>query len=466
MSSKVHIVFNTINDTDNLEGYVNEKICKPLHFKTTTFSNIDDQIRALKIKEMTEAISSKRKASSEPKVATTENIPHGLAVQQKLKKKIDCFLQETEAILSLGMDEQIIPNGQTVSYLLEDWKNYKKGTPFVKRVTNKSTLYFFRPDLIIENGELKDISADDVEMPSDLINLSLLSGQAYGQDVDWTKGVKVLLDALMGTAPPPLNILGAALLTMVWPNGSDTDWEVVYDNIRKIIIEELDEKTLTDTYAELSGVLDYISSEYKHLAEDPKTPKETLQSKLEFYNHTLYTKILSIFQDERYANAALGNFLIAASTHIALFQERALQDPNHLTDPSNSPYAKTLSQKAKEYAAHVEAVIPKLVASRAKEIGGLKIKKDCIVSSIGDLICSYSYYYTDGKTGKQSKNIGREGGEKALEKKCKTKAEKHRKDYIKQVKDTTNKELQETAGEVAKKWRKLADNPIPVIKAM
>ncbi|MFD2564596.1 insecticidal delta-endotoxin Cry8Ea1 family protein [Aquimarina rubra] len=466
MSSKVHIVFNTISDKDNLEGYINEKICKTVHFKTTAFSNIDDQIRASKIKEIAQTLSSERRTSSEPKVATTENIPNGLEIQQKLKQQIDCFLQETDAILPLGIGEEIIPNGQTASYLVEDWKNYKKGTPFVKRVTNKSTLYFFRPDLIIENGELKDISVADIEMPSDLINLSLLSGQTYAQDVDWTKGVKVLLDSLNGAAPPPLNILGAALLAMVWPNGGDTDWEVIYDNIRKIIIEELDKKTLTDTYAELSGVLDYISSEYRHLADDPKTPKETLQSKLEFYNHTLYTKILSIFQDTRYANAALGNFLIAASTHIALFQERALQDPNHLTDPSNSPYAKTLSQKAKEYANHVDAVIPKLVESRAKEIGGLKVKKDCTVSSIGDLICSYSYYYADKKTGKNSKDIGREGGEKALEKKCKSKAEKHRKDYIKQVKDGTNKKLQETAGEVAKKWRTLAENPIPTIEAI
>ncbi|WP_299314442.1 insecticidal delta-endotoxin Cry8Ea1 family protein [uncultured Aquimarina sp.] len=464
MSSKVHIVFNTINDKDNFEDYVNEKICKPLHIKTTTFSDIDDQIRTLKIKEMVQTLSSDRKATSEPKVATTENVPNGLEIQQKLKPQIDCFLQETDAILPLGINEQIIPNGQTSSYLLEDWKNYKKGTPFVKRITNKSTLYFFRPDLIVENGELKDISADTIELPSDLINLPLLSGQNYAIDADWTSGVKVLLDALMGAAPPPLNVLGAALLAMIWPNGANTNWEVIYDNIRKIIIEELDKKTLTDTYAELSGVLDYISGEYINLAEDPKTPKETLQSKLEFYNHTLYTKILSIFQDKRYANAALGNFLIAASTHLTIFQERAFQDPNHTNHPSASPYAKTLSQKAIEYAAHVEAMIPKLVASRVKEIGSLKIKKDCTVSSIGDLICSYSYHYIDGKTGKQSKDIGREGGEKALEKKCKTKAEKHRNDYIKSVKDTTNKKLQETAGEVSKKWRKLAKNPIPIIE--
>ncbi|WP_298548240.1 insecticidal delta-endotoxin Cry8Ea1 family protein [uncultured Aquimarina sp.] len=466
MSSRVHIVFNKITELNNLEGYVNEKICKPPTSKTMTFSNIEDQVKVLRTQEMIQSITSNLSADLEPKIATIENISNGLEIQQNLKQQIDCFIQETDAVIALGIGEEIVPNGQTASYLLEDWKNYKKGTPFVKRVTNKSTLYFFRPDLIIEDGKLKDISQEDIEMPSDLINLSLLSGQVYAQDADWTKGVKVLLDALMGTAPPPLNILGAALLAMVWPNGGDTNWQVIYDNIRKIIIEELDRKTLTDTYAELSGILDYISSEYKHLAEDPKTPKETLQSKLEFYNHTLYTKILAIFQEERYANAALGNFLIAASTHIALFQERALQDPNHLTDPSNSPYAKTLSQKAREYATHIDTVIPKLAASRVTKISGLKIYPDCTASSTGDLICSYSYYYVDSKTGKKSKYIGREAGKKALEKKCKANAEKHRKEYIAQVKANTTKQLQDTAGKVGEKWRMLAENPIPIIKSI
>jgi len=466
MSSKIHIVFNEVTDLDNLEGYINQKICTPLTNKRTSSLSLEDQVKALRMKEMAQNITSNLETNLTPKIATTENIENGLNIQKKLRQEIDCFLDETDTVLPLGIDEEIQPNGKIVSFLLEDWKTYKKGTPFVKRITNSSVLYFFRPDLRIENGKLQNISKPDPEMPSDYINVSLLSGQGYSQGVDWTSGVKVLLDALMGAAPPPLNVLGAALLASVWPNGANTDWEVIYSNIRKIIIEELDKKTLTDTYAELSGVLDYISSEYKHLADDPNTPKETLQSKLEFYNHTLYTKILSIFQDKRYANAALGNFLVAATTHLTLFQERAIQDPNHIADPSNSPYAKTLSQKAKEYADHVTVTIPKLVESRAKEISGLKIKKDCTVSSIGDLICSYSYYYTDKKTGANSKNIGREGGEKALEKNCKTKAEKHRNDYIKQVKDNMNKELQETAGAVAQKWRTLAENPIPIIETV
>jgi len=460
MSSKVHIVFGNISKTENIENYIQEKICNP---NSENYSDIEEKVQAIEVHKMAQQLAKTLATLTEPEIATLENIPNGVAIQKNLQKDIDCFIRETDAILPLSVSEKVVSNGKTVSFLLKDWKGYKQGTPFVKRTTNLSVLYFFRPDLRIENGRLLDVSKPNIELPFRAMNLPLQTGTGFSSGADWTDGVKVLVDGLMGMAPPPFDLLGAALLAMVWPNGSSTNWEVIYESIRQIIIEELDKQTLTNTYAEMRGVLDYVSSEYVHLAEDPKTPKETLQSKLEFYNHTLYTKIVSIFQEDRYAHASLGNFLVAASTHLALFQERALQDPNHLQDPLNSPYTKTLIQKAQEYANHVDKVIPKIAAARATKISGLKVDQKCTASSIGDLICSYSYYYTDLKTGKNSKLIGREPGEKALEKKWKTKAEKHRQNYITSVKNNTTAALQMTAGTVAKKWRELADNPIPLV---
>ncbi len=460
MSSKIHVVFGSISKTENIENYIQAKICKP---KSENYSDIEEEVQTLEVHKMAQQLTKTLTSLSEPEIATLNNIPNAIDIQKKLQDDIDCFIRETDAILPLAANEKILPNGKTVSFLLKDWKGYKQGTPFVKRVTNISVLYFFRPDLKMEEGQLLDISRPDAEMPSHLLNFPLQTGAGLSADADWTAGIKVLVDGLMGMAPPPFDLLGAALLAMVWPNGSSTNWEIIYESIRQIIIEELDKQTLTNTYAELRGVLDYVSSEYVHLAEDPKTPKETLQEKLEFYNHTLYTKILSIFQDDRYANASLGNFLVAASAHLALFQERALQDPNHQGNPLNSPYTKTLIQKAQEYANHVDKVIPKIAAARVTKISGLKVDQKCTASSIGDLICSYSYYYTDQKTGKNSELIGREPGEKALEKKWKAKADKHRTDYITSVRNSTTAALQMTAGTVAKKWRELANNPIPVL---
>jgi len=448
MFNALYVVFGAFNDVDNLESYISKRMRQP---------QSENEIHTIEIQAFVKRILSSERPS-EPEIATVESIPDNANIKSKLQRSIDCWLKEIESLFPLADGENVELDGVTVTFLTKDWLYYGSGTPLVKQVTNMAIIYFLRPDLKVEDGQLKNIASTDITVSSDIINSSMLAAARYSGDINWDAGLKNIVNGLAKVTPPPYKY-GVMLLLSVWLSSDKVNWNEVYGHVREIVTQELDKQTINGTFRELKGIIDFFSTEYKHLREDPKTTKETLQTKLQPYDNKLFINIISLFQDDGYAKASLGNFLQAATTHLVLFQELAIQDPNHQSDPNNSPYAKTLADKARSYADHVDKVIQTIIEERLNQVSNLYIHERCRTIQ-RDLVCNYSFHFKDVKTNYESSSICTSGSEKELEKK-RGEAQKVLEDYKNSLRVKVEKELDENAGNIARKWRDLANNPVP-----
>jgi hypothetical protein len=280
-----------------------------------------------------------------------------------------------------------------------------------------------------------------------------------------------LAKALAGLAGPPLNIIGAFVINAFWPTGSSasTNWDEVYANLQQIIRTGLAENEVKRAAVMVQGFATFLANEYVELKKARRRRKDDLLRALQPYDTAFFLDIVGrfMFADKPtsdIATASLANFMLGANLHIALNQERALEDPDYSDDPSVSPFARTAANLATLYADYARKAAPKVKELRLNQVTDIKSSHEthCQGGPAAHCTTIWSYWFEDNNPQPKykSKEYSYVDGGKGSHDDAKPQAQQARKAYLAKVERELN--LKEQVFDVAAYWDKIAANPIPM----
>jgi hypothetical protein len=244
--------------------------------------------------------------------------------------------------------------------------------------------------------------------------------------------------------------IGAELLGFLFPSSGDIDWAKLAAVMQQLIQQELDAHTIETTQDELNGVINFLNTEYLNLKKADPTDKQLLSSKMQPYDHDMYTQVITIFQDPQLAQKALANFMLAAGTHLAILQEEAMVDPDQF-DPMQSGYAKTISMLAdstlpKSYATFATNTAKQVIATRMSEISA--IQSYCSEGHYQGECLGEKWYYND-----QDQRIGDFNSE--------SDANNSYNQHVASVRTSITNQMQTNFYDVVSTWNLLVKDPLP-----
>lgn len=164
-------------------------------------------------------------------------------------------------------------------------------------------------------------------------------------------------------------LAGTKMISEILGPSPPSFYAVVYKEIEKIVKKNLDDNVVSQNKGDVEGLLKWIHFTYNP-RKDAGASKEELYRMLEPRVSDLAIKILGPLQEDRFAEAGLGPFLLAATLHLGLLQELAMVDPN-VENYTQSSYIKTLKQYALAYADHAEQTMVDIEWERVHSISSV-----------------------------------------------------------------------------------------------
>lgn len=337
----------------------------------------------------------------------------------------------------------------SLCFLTQPWDVFPVGTLILRRVTNFSQTLFIDPFCTL------NIKTHDIELRT---YESFMHQNQENQIPDFAEQARRIAEALTGKAPSPWDKIASKLLQYVWPTEDEAakQWEMVFKRITQIVKKALAEDKVKTAIKVLRGFISFHSTQYVHLRDDPKISKKQRMAALMNYDHDFYTKIVNELSpnisdkaNHEIAISALANFLLGANLHLALTQERALQDPSE-----SHAYHKTVISLASSYSEYAASMKDVMIDYRTGMI--TKVKNSC--NALGNY-----YYFNDNFTGKEveriyfnSKNI--------IE--MKNEIDKLRNKKIGNLYSEQAGIFRKNIHPIIKAWEKLKTNPVPDKKSL
>lgn len=254
--------------------------------------------------------------------------------------------------------------------------------------------------------------------------------------------------------------IGVLIFNAIFPPGVPSYFGEVYKQIEKIVNKDLTQNTIDEINGQINGVKDWVAITYTN-AKESGLSKDKLTNLLQPREPQIAIQLVGVLTEQRYAEPGITVFMIGAGMHLSVLQELALIDPD-AASPSESHYAKSVQQYAKEYAGHAKPTTDNILQTRANKIQAKS--KSFIPPGTSVPMIENFYWFEDSLTGytsqtwvnvveikRESNPDARKQRDEALEK------------YKKEKHDQLVKDMEDPVA-TANEWLKLVDHrPIPPI---
>lgn len=473
----IQILFGSVSKSIDKASYVASKL--------KSFFEYGDQlgsaVRALapipdsELKKWTDLVCSHLSdAASRLPLASKAQFPTITAAQQAaVDKRSACFIREVDARSPLLAGEQLVGQGDFVTYLLNPYGSYAAGTPVLQRTTNLATLYYVATHVQVQpNGDLVDAPAVPPVAPQGAAAPSpppALALAATGTGLPASTAEQIA-KGLVWALEPPFGAIGATLLNLLFPGGDGgIDWSKVFKNFGQIVLDADTETKVSSLDADLNGVLSDINAymNTKNEYVSTKTGKTDLTNQLLPIMRKA-NKIVANLQEKQFAQKGFITFMHAAGVELAILQEMAQQDPME-TDPLQSGNVTTIVQKVKNNYPNnyptfatttLNAVLDGLATQRGQQVSGVLYYHHCDLIARGVVNCTSYYYFNDPAANYTSAQYSSNGKHDNPEARCQTDLN----NYINQVEAQYRAQKSAEAQWIwntIRWWQKLANTPLP-----
>ena len=156
--------------------------------------------------------------------------------------------------------------------------------------------------------------------------------------------------------------VGALIVDQIFPSSDENYFGVAYAEISKVVKQVIEENTIKEVDGAVNGLKNWVKDTYaprkasKFEAGSTELTAEDKTDLRDLLSRDLTTEQIGKLQEESFAEAGLGVFMIAAGVHLALLQELAFVDPD-VQDPATSSYVQSIKKTAQRYVAHATATI-------------------------------------------------------------------------------------------------------------
>jgi hypothetical protein len=341
-------------------------------------------------------------------------------------------------------------------YLKEDYGEYTKGTPVLRRQTNFAKIfYLYNLAIIGENGSFKYCTD---EAPQPPVKLPLSAGPV-GVGL-WTAPLKMFAEGLVKGIG---GAIGNKLIDCVFPGGT-FDYETMMKDFAKIVEEANLNQTISEQGAILNNVITSIHNIYIP-KKDNKVPQKELYTYVTSYQKDIGGVVRQLTykgNKNNYQKAGFDMYIQAMNMQFANFQELALVDYNAKT-PEESSYITTIKQTASQectYAKNIrQEIINDHVNARTNTISAVLNNPYCDGCGSG-VACKNRYYFRDTETGYRSKYYEQSGCSDDPSKRCQVDRDKYYNDRKREATKTWENEMAEVL-EIIALWEKLKTSPLP-----
>ena len=261
--------------------------------------------------------------------------------------------------------------------------------------------------------------------------------------------------------------VGLQIVDQIFPSAPSNPsyFDAVYSEISKIIKQAIEQNTIEEVDGAVNGLKNWVKDTYtprkaSKIAQAGSTGltaenKRDLHEVLSRAEYDLTTNSIGKLQEESFAEAGLGVFMIAAGIHLALLQELAFVDPD-VQDPTKSSYVQSIKKTAQRYVAHATATYSSVETKRVALVGGIHKSENTDDNKFRTW--DYHYKWKDDHTGLEKTYEGKSHHPNREPKGTRDKAEKERDDHIVQVKKQLNDDCQNVQGSIAY-WSRLIQSP-------
>jgi hypothetical protein len=384
------------------------------------------------------------------------------AAQIEITVRQRCAVQTVDESLPLLDGEMVQEDSFTC--LEKPVEELERGTAVLRRTTNMGVTWVFFPDFrLTTENELEYTGLPDAL-------LEAASSEPEPQPEVMPRGVIIAGMAIesiaLSLAQALLKGFGGKLGALAWnqlfQGGVPSFFGEVYQEIRRIVRDELTRHDMDLITARLNGVI-----EWQRLVYEPKNPRaqrtererrrlfEEVESQIEKVRETT-----SILRHDRWRKAGMGTFLGAGSLYFALCQEACMVDPAvSPSKPEDSSYAKTIQLTAAEYAGDLERTYKELLQAR---IDAVTLTTFRHILKIGrKSYMATGYQWSDafkGTTGPRRQK--RKTGRKTVEGDPRAEATADLENYRRGLPPLFHKEMGHPLDVVAT-WQQLVKQPLP-----
>lgn len=355
-----------------------------------------------------------------------------------------CVLRELRSQMLGHPDERFEEDSFT--YLLEPYEGLAANAVVLRRVTDLATLYVFPSGWSLRGRQLVFRAEPE---PAPLRQPDLPDEEEPSPARKIAEGLaNALLDGVLGE-------FAGMIIAGIFPDSLPSYFAEVYRELEKMFKRVLIKLEIDKINGKINGLKTWVKIDYRN-AKKSGASKEKLTELLRPKVDDLTINVLGVLQTDPFREPGLPTFLITAGMHLALLQELALVDPAS-SDPPRSPHYQSIRDYAQQYAGYTEGMT-RTIVDRRKSYCWLKYDAEvvCGVRCVstpawvwGDSLTGYiSDHYTDVYRDKKVVETGRERAERDMI--------RHRGRVVAQVLQKMNR-----PDEIAKKWRRLIDQPIP-----
>lgn len=157
--------------------------------------------------------------------------------------------------------------------------------------------------------------------------------------------------------------VGALIFDSIFPPGAPSYFGQVYEEITKIIHQEITQNTIDTLNGTINGLKDWIVGTYTQRRNDKSVPKQDLFNMLSPKESNLTINVIGVLQEPNFAEPGFSVFMIAAGMHLAILQELAYVDPT-TSDPHKSSYIASIEKYAKEYSSYATEMYNRIEGKR------------------------------------------------------------------------------------------------------
>lgn len=450
----IHILFAQINPSQDPRSYMTRKLTDFFMASGSPTSRIADLVDRVYVQSTQCEL---------PLVAQTDLPRLPPERLRLLDEKIDLFRQKVDQISPLLIGEELLPGSDQCHMLKSDIHGYRAGTPVLMRTTNCATLYYLY-DLaaVTLTGEFRYLPDDPVASQTTLTDPAKTPIHLGVLEALWASLLMSVAEGLIGAIGEKI---GNELLYAIFPGDKPIDYEQMLKDFSAIVYGANLDQTISEQAGFTNGVIK-DNSEYYIPRKRAKTSKTELYTQLLNYHNKL-ADIIGLMQTKDgkidYTKKGLTVYVLATDTHLAMYQEMALEDPN-TDDPQKSSNVDVIRINAPKHADYLVGKVNEIVSDnvqlRLDKISGVQNNPWCDGTPTG-VVCKSRYYFSDAETGYRSGYYQQSGCKDDAEARCRA----ARNSYADKIKAQTTPlkvaELQ-WALDIAANWRKLAQNPLPV----
>ncbi|MDP9526167.1 insecticidal delta-endotoxin Cry8Ea1 family protein [Pseudomonas protegens] len=287
------------------------------------------------------------------------------------------------------------------SYLIEQFGDLPVNTPVLRRKTNYSSHCYIFSDLQLNSGDLELLPTVS---PEDTVETQLNASSEK-------MAVNIAQSLATGLVSGFGGKIGALMFDSIFPSGVPDYFDQVYEQIKKIVNQEVTANTIDQINGRINGVQAWAKNTYAP-RKDVGTTHQKLFDDLTPYVNLLYTEAVQTLMLPRYAKPGFSVFMLAAGAHLALLQEQALVDPDK-TNPDESSFAKSVIKNAEDYIKHAGNTFVELVEDRKRSV---TLKCEESYECNGNMcITKRFYFWHDDVTGESGERYrGKDAKERAL----------------------------------------------------